>query len=164
MERELNFRVGFGFDVHEFEVGRSLVLGGVEIPHHAGLKGHSDADAVIHAVMDALLGAAGLGDIGQHFPDSNPQYKDIDSRKLLRIVNELIIEKGWSVSNVDVTVVAQAPKIQPHSLAMKINIGSDLNISDSQVNIKATTTESLGFVGREEGIAVWAVAALIAGN
>lgn len=160
----MNFRVGFGFDVHEFEVGRPLVLGGVEIPHRAGLKGHSDADAVIHAVMDALLGAAGLGDIGQHFPDSSAQFKDIDSRKLLRTVHELLDENGWTVSNVDVTVVAQAPKIQPHSLAMKANIAADLDMSDSQVNIKATTTESLGFVGREEGIAVWAIAALVAAN
>lgn len=156
----MELRVGFGFDVHEFEAGRALILGGVDIPHSAGLKGHSDADAVMHALTDALLGAAALGDIGRHFPDSDPQFKDIDSRKLLRTVHELIAENGWSVSNVDVTVVAQAPKIQPHSPAMKANIAADLGISDSQVNIKATTTESLGFVGREEGIAVWAVAAL----
>ncbi len=158
----LNVRVGFGFDVHEFEVARKLVLGGVEIPHVAGMKGHSDADVVIHAIIDALLGAAALGDIGQHFPDSDPQFKDIDSRKLLRTTTDLVQERGWIISNIDVTVVAQAPKIEPYSLAMRRNVAAELRVSEEQVNIKATTTESLGFIGREEGIATWAVATLVA--
>ena len=154
-------RVGFGFDVHEFEVGRRLILGGVDVPHSAGLKGHSDADVVIHAVVDALLGAAGLGDIGQHFPDSDSQFKDIDSRKLLKHVTGLLEEQGWNISNIDITVVAQVPKIQPHSIKMRKNIAEDLKISEKVVNVKATTTESLGFIGRKEGIAAWAIAALV---
>ena len=154
-------RVGFGFDVHEFEFGRRLILGGVNIPHSIGLKGHSDADVVIHAVADALLGAAGLGDIGQHFPDSDPQFKDIDSRELLRHITGLLEERGWSVSNIDITVVAQVPKIQPHSAMMQKNIAEDLKISEGVVNVKATTTESLGFIGRKEGIAAWAITALV---
>lgn len=153
-------RVGFGFDVHEFEVGRRLILGGVDIPHSAGLKGHSDADVVIHAVVDALLGAAGLGDIGQHFPDSDPQFKDINSRQLLRHITGLLEEQGWDISNIDITVVAQVPKIQPYSAMMQKNIAEDLKISEGLVNVKATTTESLGFVGRKEGIAAWAITAL----
>ena len=158
----MSVRVGFGFDVHEFEVGRRLMLGGVEIPHTAGLKGHSDADVLIHAVVDALLGGAALGDIGQHFPDTDPTYKNVDSRVLLRRVAEMLAEKGWAIANVDATVVAQVPRIQPYAAAMAKNIAADLGTSVGQVNIKATTTESLGFVGREEGIAVWAVAALSA--
>ena len=154
-------RVGFGFDVHEFEVGRRLILGGVDVPHSAGLKGHSDADVVIHAVADALLGAAGLGDIGQHFPDSDSQFKDIDSRKLLRRITGLLEERDWDISNIDITVVAQVPKIQPHSAMMQKNIAEDLKISEGMVNVKATTTESLGFIGRKEGIAVWAITALV---
>ena len=154
-------RVGFGFDVHEFEVGRRLILGGVDVPHSAGLKGHSDADVVIHAVVDALLGAAGLGDIGQHFPDSDPQFKDINSRILLRNIAGLLDEQGWNISNIDITVVAQVPKIQPHSAMMQKNIAEDLKISDELVNVKATTTESLGFIGRKEGIAAWAITALV---
>ena len=154
-------RVGFGFDVHEFEVGRRLILGGVDVPHSAGLKGHSDADVVIHAVADALLGAAGLGDIGQHFPDSDSQFKDIDSRKLLRRITGLLEERDWDISNIDITVVAQVPKIQPHSAMMQKNIAEDLKISEEMVNVKATTTESLGFIGRKEGIAVWAITALV---
>ena len=154
-------RVGFGFDVHEFEVGRQLNLGGVDVPHSAGLKGHSDADVVIHAVVDALLGAAGLGDIGQHFPDSDPQFKDINSRKLLRHITGLLEEQGWNISNIDITVVAQVPKIQPHSATMQKNIAEDLEISEGLVNVKATTTESLGFIGRKEGIAAWAITALV---
>ena len=154
-------RVGFGFDVHEFEVGRRLILGGVDVPHSAGLKGHSDADVVIHAVADALLGAAGLGDIGQHFPDSDSQFKDIDSRKLLRRITGLLEERDWDISNIDITVVAQVPKIQPHSAMMQKNIAEDLKISEEMVNVKATTTESLGFIGRKEGIAAWAVTALV---
>ena len=158
----MSFRVGFGFDVHEFEVGRRLVLGGVEVPHDAGLKGHSDADVVIHAMMDALLGAVGLGDIGQHFPDTDSKYENANSRDLLRHVAQLVREKNWDISNVDITVVAQAPKIQPHSSQMRRNISADLDVLEDQVNIKATTTESLGFIGRKEGIASWAVATLVA--
>lgn len=154
-------RVGFGFDVHEFEFGRRLILGGVEFPHSVGLKGHSDADVVIHAVVDALLGAAGLGDIGQLFPDSDPQFKDINSRKLLRRITKLLEEHGWNISNIDITVVAQVPKIQPHSAMMQKNIAEDLKISEGLVNVKATTTESLGFIGRKEGIAAWAITALV---
>ena len=154
-------RVGFGFDVHEFEVGRRLILGGVDVPHTAGLKGHSDADVVIHAVVDALLGAAGLGDIGRHFPESDPQFKDINSRKLLRHIAGLLEEQGWNISNIDITVVAQVPKIQPHSAMMQKNIAEDLKISKGLVNIKSTTTESLGFIGRKEGIAAWAITALV---
>ena len=154
-------RVGFGFDVHEFEVGRRLILGGVDVPHSAGLKGHSDADVVIHAVVDALLGAAGLGDIGQHFPDSDSQFKDINSRKLLRHIAGLLEDQGWNISNIDITVVAQVPKIQPHSAMMQKNIAEDLKISEGMVNVKATTTESLGFIGRKEGIAAWAITALV---
>ncbi len=157
----MKVRVGFGFDVHEFVVGRSLILGGVEIAHVAGLEGHSDADVVIHAVMDALLGAAALGDIGQHFPDTDPNFKDIDSRQLLRTVTQLVLTDGWQISNVDITVVAQAPKIQPHALAMKQNIAADMKVAEQQLNIKATTTESLGFIGRKEGIATWSVATLV---
>ena len=154
-------RVGFGFDVHEFEVGRRLILGGVDVPHFAGLKGHSDADVVIHAVVDALLGAAGLGDIGQHFPDSDPQFEDINSRKLLRHITGLLEEQGWNISNIDITVVAQVPKIQPHAAKMRKNIAEDLKISEGVVNVKATTTESLGFIGRKEGVAAWAITALV---
>jgi len=156
------YRTGFGFDVHEFEVGRRLILGGVEVPHDAGLKGHSDADVVIHAIMDALLGAACLGDIGQHFPDTDATFKNADSRRLLRHVRDLILNNGWAISNIDVTVVAQVPKIQPYSKRMIDNIAIDLDISTDRVNIKATTTESLGFIGRKEGIATWAIATLIA--
>jgi len=156
------YRTGFGFDVHEFEVGRRLILGGVEIPHDAGLKGHSDADVVIHSIMDALLGAACLGDIGQHFPDTDATFKNADSRRLLRHVRDLILNNGWAISNIDVTVVAQVPKIQPYSKRMIDNIAIDLDISTDRVNIKATTTESLGFIGRKEGIATWAIATLIA--
>ena len=157
----MKFRVGFGFDVHQFVTGLRLILGGVQIPHSAGLSGHSDADAVLHAVMDALLGAAGLDDIGVHFPNTDSKYRDIDSRILLREVRGKIEKSGFEISNIDITVVAQAPKISTYAKQMKKNISGDLKISVDQVGIKATTTESLGFVGRKEGIAVWAVAALI---
>ena len=157
-------RVGFGFDVHEFSPDRKLVLGGVTIPHTQGLAGHSDADVVLHAVMDALLGAAGMGDIGIHFPDTDKAYHNADSRMLLRTIWSKIKQSGFAISNLDITVVAQKPKIQTHTSAMKQNIAQDLDISHSRLNIKATTTESLGFIGREEGIAVWAVAALTSEN
>ena len=156
----MNFRVGFGFDVHEFAVGRPLILAGVNIPHEKGLSGHSDADAVSHAIVDALLGAAGLGDIGGHFPDTDPEHKDQDSRIFLRSVYQKISEQNFLVSNVDVTIVTQAPKISPYSEQMRFNIATDLEIESNRVNVKATTTENLGFIGRKEGLAVWAVAAL----
>jgi 2-C-methyl-D-erythritol 2,4-cyclodiphosphate synthase len=154
-------RVGQGFDVHALVSGRKLILGGVHIPHPMGLAGHSDADALLHAICDACLGAAGLGDIGHHFPDSDQQYKDIDSRILLRKVQTSIGETGWQVANVDATVIAQAPRLAPYLSAMQENISQDLKIPVGQINIKATTTERLGFAGREEGIAASAVVLLL---
>lgn len=153
-------RIGHGYDVHPLVVGRDLILGGVKIPHSKGLQGHSDADVLIHAICDACLGAAGLGDIGRHFPDSDPQYKNIDSRKLLRNVKGAISERGLEVANIDSTLVAQAPRISPHLPQMIQNIAADLGITPERVNIKATTTEKLGFAGREEGIAAHAVVLL----
>jgi 2-C-methyl-D-erythritol 2,4-cyclodiphosphate synthase len=151
-------RVGHGYDVHALAAGRRLVLGGVEIPHTRGLLGHSDADVLIHAVCDACLGAAALGDIGRHFPDTDPTYRDIDSRRLLRAVRDKLLAAGWRVSNIDATIVAQAPMLAPHLPAMTANLAADLGVDVGQVNVKATTTEKLGFAGREEGIAVHAVA------
>jgi 2-C-methyl-D-erythritol 2,4-cyclodiphosphate synthase len=153
-------KIGHGYDAHRFEPGRRLVLGGVEIPHPQGLAAHSDGDVVIHALCDALLGAAGLGDIGEHFPDSSSAYKNIDSRVLLRRVTALLRERGLAAVNVDVTVVAQAPKLSPHKVAMREKLAQDLGIPIDQVNIKATTTEGMGFAGRGEGIAAYAVALL----
>jgi 2-C-methyl-D-erythritol 2,4-cyclodiphosphate synthase len=153
-------RIGHGYDVHQLVAGRDLILGGVKIPHSKGLHGHSDADVLIHAICDACLGAAGLGDIGQHFPDTDALYKNIDSRKLLRKVKEAIAEHGWKIANVDSTIVAQAPRIAPHLPQMIQNIAADLDIPQANVNIKATTTEKLGFAGREEGIAAHAVVLL----
>jgi 2-C-methyl-D-erythritol 2,4-cyclodiphosphate synthase len=153
-------RIGQGFDAHALVSGRKLVIGGVHVPHEKGLAGHSDADVLIHAVCDALLGAAGLGDIGQHFPDSDARYKDIDSRKLLREVARLLQGRGLKVVNVDATVIAQAPRLAPHVPAMRANLVSDLGVAVDAVNIKAKTTERLGFVGRGEGIAAEAVALL----
>ncbi|NWG87815.1 MAG: 2-C-methyl-D-erythritol 2,4-cyclodiphosphate synthase [Hydrogenophilaceae bacterium] len=150
-------RIGHGFDVHAFAEGRKLILGGVEIPYDKGLAGHSDADVLLHALCDALLGAAGLGDIGRHFPDTAAQYKGIDSRLLLRHVMGLLRDRGWRVGNVDATIIAQAPKMAPHIPAMQAHIASDLGIALEAVNVKATTTEKLGFTGRGEGIAVEAV-------
>ena len=153
-------RIGHGYDVHPLVSGRDLILGGVKIPHSKGLHGHSDADVLIHAICDACLGAAGLGDIGRHFPDTDPQYKNIDSRKLLCKVKAAIAERGWRIANVDSTIVAQAPRIAPHLPRMIQNIAADLDIPQERVNIKATTTEKLGFAGREEGIAAHAVVLL----
>ncbi len=150
-------RIGHGYDVHPLIGGRALVLGGVRIPHDKGLAGHSDADALIHAVCDACLGAAGLGDIGRHFSDTDPQYKDIDSRVLLRQVREALAARGMRVVHVDTTIVAQAPKLAPYLEQMVANLATDLGIARDQVNVKATTTEHLGFIGREEGIAAHAV-------
>ena len=154
-------RIGQGFDAHALVAGRRLVIGGVDIPHEKGLAGHSDADVLIHAVCDALLGAAGLGDIGMHFPDSDARYKDIDSRKLLFEVRQLVRERGFHVANVDATIIAQAPRMAPHIPAMRANLASDLGIAVDAVNVKAKTTEKLGFVGRGEGIAAEAIALLL---
>ena len=151
-------RVGQGFDAHAFVEGRRLVLGGVTIPHARGLAGHSDADVLLHAICDALLGAAALGDIGRHFPDSDAQYKDADSRMLLRAVAAKLAARGLRAANVDATVVAQAPRLAPHVPQMVANIAADLGLARDRVNVKATTTERLGFAGREEGIAALAVA------
>lgn len=155
---EKSYRIGQGFDVHQLVEGRDLFLCGVKIPYHLGLLGHSDADVALHALCDALLGAAHLGDIGVHFPDTDPEYKGADSRILLRKVKELIAEKGFFVENVDVTIVAQTPKVGPYRLEMIDNIAQDLDLSEDRISLKATTTEHLGFTGRSEGIASIAVA------
>ena len=151
-------RIGQGYDVHALVAGRKLVIGGVQIPFHLGLEGHSDADVLLHAICDALLGAAGLGDIGRHFPDTDPQYSEIDSRVLLRGVAKQLAARRFRVVNVDATVVAQAPRLAPHFAAMGANIAADLGVAPAAVNLKATTTEGLGFTGRGEGIAAMAVA------
>ena len=153
-------RIGHGYDVHRFQSGSFITLGGVRIAHHKSFVAHSDGDVLLHALTDALLGAAALGDIGQHFPDTDPAYKGADSRQLLRNVVALLKQAGWLVSNIDSTILAQAPKMAPHIGLMRENIAADLNIELDQVNVKATTTESLGFVGREEGIAAHAVVML----
>jgi 2-C-methyl-D-erythritol 2,4-cyclodiphosphate synthase len=153
-------RIGQGTDVHAFAPGRKLVLGGVEIPHGRGLEGHSDADVLLHAICDALLGAAGLGDIGQHFPDTDERYRGIDSRRLLREVALKLKERKLSVVNVDATLLAQEPRMAPYRPRMRANIAEDLGVAPEAINIKATTTEHLGFVGRAEGIAAQAVALL----
>ena len=150
-------RIGQGFDVHPLVGGRALVIGGVTIPHEKGLLGHSDADVLLHAICDALLGAAALGDIGRHFPDSDARYKGIDSRELLRHVAALVRAEGFAIGNVDATIVAQAPRMAPHVAMMVANIASDLGVEATCVNVKATTTEMLGFTGRGEGIAAQAV-------
>ena len=150
-------RIGQGFDVHQLVAGRRLVIGGVEIAHDKGLLGHSDADVLLHAICDALLGAAALGDIGRHFPDSDPKYKGIDSRELLRHVAALLGRSGRRVVNVDATIVAQAPRMAPHIPGMVANIAADLGLEQGCVNVKATTTETLGFTGRGEGIAAQAI-------
>ena len=151
-------RVGFGYDVHQLAEGRKLILCGVEIPYHRGLLGHSDADVAIHALIDALLGAAALGDIGTLFPDTDMKFKDIDSRILLRETLKRLKEAGYCIGNVDLTIVAQEPKVKPHIPAMKTKLASDLELDIDCVSIKATTTEHLGFTGRKEGIATCAAA------
>jgi len=151
-------RIGQGLDVHALVAGRKLVIGGVEIPHHKGLAGHSDADVLLHAICDALLGAAALGDIGRHYPDSDPKYSDIDSRNLLRDVAAKVKQQGYKIVNVDATIVAEAPRMAPHVARMIGNIAADLGIQPAAINIKATTTEQLGFIGRGEGIAAMAIA------
>lgn len=154
-------RIGHGFDVHAFDEGDFVMLGGVRIPHSHGLKAHSDGDVALHALSDALLGAVALGDIGKHFPDTDAAYAGADSRVLLRHVMALVRKEGYGVGNVDVTVIAQAPKMAPHIDSMRATIAEDLGVSIKAVNVKATTTEKLGYVGRKEGIAVHAVALLV---
>ncbi len=154
-------RIGMGYDVHRLAEGRKLILGGVEIPWEKGLLGHSDADVLVHAVMDALLGAAALGDIGQHFPDTDPAYEGADSLQLLQKVGEILEEAGYRVGNVDATVIAQRPKLAPYREQMRKNIAEALGAEASQVSVKATTEEGLGFTGAGEGIAAQAIALLI---
>ncbi|MSR13032.1 MAG: 2-C-methyl-D-erythritol 2,4-cyclodiphosphate synthase [Gammaproteobacteria bacterium] len=151
-------RIGQGIDAHKFRGGDHVVLGGVTIPFERGLAAHSDGDVLIHAICDALLGAAGLGDIGKHFPDSSQEFKGIDSRILLRRVGELIVKAGYGISNIDATVICERPRIAPHATLMCTRIAEDLNLAREQVSIKGTTTESMGFTGRAEGIAATAVA------
>ena len=153
-------RVGMGYDVHRLTAGRKLILGGVEIPYGKGLLGHSDADVLVHAVMDALLGAAALGDIGKHFPDTDPEYEGVSSIRLLEHVGRLLDEKGYVIENIDATVVAQRPKMRPYIEQMRENIATALRIETEQVNVKATTEEGLGFTGRKEGIAAQAICLL----
>lgn len=153
----MNFRIGQGYDVHRLVEGRKLILGGVEIDHPTGLLGHSDADALLHAITDALLGAVALGDIGRHFPDTDPRYKGADSRVLLRGAVALLAEKGWQPINVDATLIAQKPKLAPHAQKMVANIAADLGIAEDCVNIKGKTNEKLGYLGREEAIEAQAV-------
>ena len=153
-------RVGIGYDVHRLVEGRRLILGGVEIPHSLGLLGHSDADVLLHAIMDALLGAAALGDIGQHFPDTDPAYEGADSLRLLAHVQELLQQEGYAVGNIDATIIAQKPKLMPHIQKMRENIAEAMRLTLGQVSVKATTEERLGFTGREEGISAQAVCTL----
>ena len=155
------FRIGTGYDCHALVEGRKLVLGGVSIPHKTGLQGHSDADALLHAVIDALLGAAALGDIGKHFPDTDPMFAGADSRTLLREVAHRVLNAGYTIGNIDATIIAQQPKMAPHIPQMVSRIAEDLGVAPQQVNIKAKTNEKLGFLGREEGMAAEAVAMLI---
>ena len=154
-------RIGHGYDVHRFGEGSSIVIGGVTIPHDQGLIAHSDGDVLLHALCDALLGAAALGDIGMHFPDTDNQFHKIDSRALLRQVHELLQQKHYKLGNADMTIVAQAPKMLPHIQQMRENIALDLRVNIDQINVKATTTEKLGFAGRKEGIAAYAVVLLL---
>lgn len=150
-------RIGQGYDVHRFCEGDHIILGGVTIPYEKGLEAHSDGDVVLHALADAILGAAALGDIGKHFPDTDPEFKGADSRVLLRHVYKIVQEKGYKLINADVTIIAQAPRMLPHVPAMRTNIAADLLVDIDDINVKATTTEKLGFEGRKEGIAVQAV-------
>ena len=153
-------RIGIGYDVHQLGEGRKLILGGVEIPFERGLLGHSDADVLIHAIMDAMIGAMGLGDIGKHFPDTDPAYKGADSMKLMAHVKELLDEKGYVIENIDATIIAQKPKLRPYIEEMECNVAKVLGIEKDQINIKATTEERLGFTGREEGMAAQAICSI----
>ncbi|MCQ2372864.1 MAG: 2-C-methyl-D-erythritol 2,4-cyclodiphosphate synthase [Phascolarctobacterium sp.] len=157
----MDFRIGSGFDVHKLVEGRKCIICGVEIPYEKGLLGHSDADVALHAMMDALLGAAAMGDIGKHFPDTDARFAGADSMKLTEHVVELLAKDGWKVNNVDVTIIAQAPKMAPHIQTMRTNVAKVLQVEIDRVNVKATTTEKLGFTGRGEGIAAEAVASII---
>jgi 2-C-methyl-D-erythritol 2,4-cyclodiphosphate synthase len=152
------FRMGMGYDVHPLVEGRPLILGGVTVPYHQGLAGHSDADCLVHAICDALLGGISAGDIGRHFPDSDPQYKDVKSLLLLQKVAEMVTEKGFLIANIDATIVAQAPQLAPHLPLMEDRIAATVGVEKARVNVKATSTEGLGFEGRGEGIAAYAVA------
>jgi 2-C-methyl-D-erythritol 2,4-cyclodiphosphate synthase len=158
----MNMRIGQGYDVHQLVEGRKLIIGGVDVPYEKGLLGHSDADVLLHAICDALLGAAALGDIGRHFADTDAKFKNIDSRILLREVAHMVREQGFRVGNVDATIIAQAPKMAPHIAHMVANIAADLRVEKSVINVKATTTEKLGLTGRGEGIAAQAVVLLLA--
>lgn len=157
----MNYRVGIGYDVHRLVLGRKLMLGGVEVPHTHGLDGHSDADVVLHAICDALLGAAGLGDIGEHYPNTDMKYKNISSSVLLKTSNQKVNDLGYKVSNVDVMISADAPKLLDYKAKMRFHIAFELAVDESQVNIKAGTNEGLGFIGAKEGIAAYAVVSLI---
>jgi 2-C-methyl-D-erythritol 2,4-cyclodiphosphate synthase len=157
----MNIRIGNGYDIHRLVTGRPLILGGVEIAHTVGLLGHSDADVLTHAIMDAMLGALSLGDIGHYFPPTDPQWQGANSLKLLEQVNQLILDQGWQINNIDSVIVAEKPKMKPHLGAMRDKLAATLNINPEQVGIKATTNEQLGPVGREEGIAVYAVVLLV---
>lgn len=152
----MKFRTGIGYDVHQLVEGRDLIIGGVKIPFDKGLKGHSDADVLLHAIGDALLGAANLGDLGEHFPDTNEKFKGVDSRFLLKEINNLIQNKGYQIGNVDAVIIAQAPKLKPYRDQMRENIAKDLNLDLDQVSIKATTEEGMGFTGTGQGMAAWA--------
>lgn len=154
----MKIRIGQGYDVHQLASGRPFVLGGVKIEHPVGMVAHSDGDVLLHSICDALLGAAGLRDIGYHFPDNSDEFKNIDSRILLRKTRELLVSKGWEIGNIDASICLQRPKLLPHIPQMCTNIADDLQINIEDVSVKATTTERLGFVGREEGVAVFAVA------
>ncbi len=158
---KLNFRTGFGFDVHAFADGRKLIIGGIEIPFEKGLDGHSDADVLLHAICDAMLGALSLGDIGIHFPNTDPKWKDADSSILLKNVNELINEKGYELGNLDCVLAVEKPKIFPFNEKIKNRISGILNSSPDQISIKATTTEKLGFIGRTEGVVAFATVLLV---
>ena len=156
-------RIGHGFDVHAFGPGDHVTLGGVKIDFDRGLEAHSDGDVALHALCDALLGAAALGDIGQHFPDTDPAFRNADSRSLLRSVIDKITQRGWQVNNIDVTIIAQAPRLSDHLAAMRMRVAADCRVEEGQINFKATTTERLGYIGREEGIACHAVVLLESG-
>jgi 2-C-methyl-D-erythritol 2,4-cyclodiphosphate synthase len=161
---KISMRVGQGFDVHALVTGRKLIIGGVDIPYEKGLDGHSDADVLLHAITDALFGAAGLGDIGRHFPDTDARYKGADSRELLRECGRKLAAAGFAIVNIDSTIIAQAPKMAPHIPGMQANIAADLGLDVAAVNVKAKTTERLGFTGRGEGIAAEAIALVVAGD
>ena len=152
----MSYRIGNGFDVHAFAAGRPLVIGGVAVPHDRGLEGHSDADVLLHAIADAMLGALALGDLGRHFPDTDPKWKGADSRRILREVATMMQTQQYVVANIDATILAQAPKLAPYVAAMRANVAADVGCDPAQVSVKATTTERFGFVGREEGIAALA--------